>query len=572
MRNIILVDINRGFLDDMTRTLAINEIPDIRIYNENDLNKLGQDIQQNNATEILVNAKLLDGWDWNYPIPVYSYARTKDDLELALSFPQIPCYGQISKSMQLLTAIENNAISAPTQTETYTETIQTETAEIAETAQPEVGGSTETQDYDQQMQYPAVQEGFYDEYGVFRALYPVTSYDEQGNPIVVKGYYDERYGQWFIYTPTVETPVVEQPVVEEKPAVEQKVEQQAEQISVVDSIRNKNRQKDEDIQKNAEAAFEKEFQKERSTKCITVFSAKGGVGKTTIACELSTFLALIDSHRGRYKVCVADFNIDFGDVLNTLSFDQRGATMSTWGADIEYRIANHPSKKGAKEIKKKIANDELLEDFTYTSAQISNWLQHDEKSGLYALLAPISNLDSMELDDAHIKIMLYNLIHNSDFDYVICDTGNNTRDASFIALEMADTVIMVLDQQVNNANCNNSFLHTAERINFDVDKIKLVINGVLPEKEVGVSVEEVETAFRNLRTGRPYNFESLARIPFNKDVKLAGNLGQPLVFDPNHEFTKQIGLIAKRIIGEETKLAPVKKKSLFSKLFGAFKK
>ena len=246
--------------------------------------------------------------------------------------------------------------------------------------------------------------------------------------------------------------------------------------------------------------------------------------------------------------------------------------MSTWGAEIEYRIANHPSKKDAKENKKKIANDELLEDFTYTSAQISNWLQHDEKSGLYALLAPVSNLDSMELDDAHIKIMIYNLIHNSDFDYVICDTGNNTRDASFIALEMADTVIMVLDQQVNNANCNNSFLHTAERINFDVDKIKLVINGVLPEKEVGVSVEEVETAFRNLRTGRPYNFESLARIPFNKDVKLAGNLGQPLVFDPNHEFTKQIGLIAKRIIGEETKLAPVKKKSLFSKLFGAFKK
>ena len=42
-----------------------------------------------------------------------------------------------------------------------------------------------------------------------------------------------------------------------------------------------------------------------------------GVGKTTLSCELATYLALTSNGRNRYKVCIADFNIDFGDVKNS---------------------------------------------------------------------------------------------------------------------------------------------------------------------------------------------------------------------------------------------------------------
>ena len=58
-----------------------------------------------------------------------------------------------------------------------------------------------------------------------------------------------------------------------------------------------------------------------AAKVITVYSAKGGVGKTTLSSDLATYLALTSNGRNRYKVCFADFNIDFGDVKNTLNFD-----------------------------------------------------------------------------------------------------------------------------------------------------------------------------------------------------------------------------------------------------------
>lgn len=51
------------------------------------------------------------------------------------------------------------------------------------------------------------------------------------------------------------------------------------------------------------------------------------IGKTTLSCELATYLALTSNGRNRYKVCIADFNIDFGDVKNTLNFDPNKACM-----------------------------------------------------------------------------------------------------------------------------------------------------------------------------------------------------------------------------------------------------
>ncbi len=311
----------------------------------------------------------------------------------------------------------------------------------------------------------------------------------------------------------------------------------------------------EEIARAKEEAVDK-FEKDmgnikKDAQCITVYSAKGGVGKTTISCELSSFLALTSHGRGKYKVCIVDFNIDFGDVMTTLEFDQHGANMTTWAGDIKNRIAR----------------GEKPEDINYTRSEMEIWLQKKEESGLYALLAPTNNVDSMDIGEDEMRVMVDNLCKNGDFDFVICDTGNNTRDSSFIALEKADIVMMVVTQDVQTANCNNSFLQTAERIGFDMNKIKLVINMVRPAKIVGIAPEELETAFVSKKTLRPYRFETLAKIKHSNEVVRCGNKGEPLIYNSNHEFTRSIGEIVKKITGQERVLAAPQKESLFDRIF-----
>lgn len=78
------------------------------------------------------------------------------------------------------------------------------------------------------------------------------------------------------------------------------------------------------------------------TKVVTVYSAKGGVGKTTIATETASLLSMTSSNHapGKYRVCIVDYNIDFGDVLTTLDYSQRGRTLIDWAVEIDEMIAN----------------------------------------------------------------------------------------------------------------------------------------------------------------------------------------------------------------------------------------
>lgn len=289
------------------------------------------------------------------------------------------------------------------------------------------------------------------------------------------------------------------------------------------------------------------------TKVVTVYSSKGGVGKTTIACELATFLALTASGRGRLKVCLVDCNIDFGDVLNTLDFDVNGPCMMDWFSDLEERLENGVNP----------------DDIIYTEDEIMGFLQKKDTDGLYALLAPMTNEDSMELEGTHIEVMLRNLIKNGGFDFVIIDTGNNTRDSSFIALQMAETVLMVLTQSTNTANCNASFLNAVEAMNrfgdeaLDLNKIKLVINQIRPASSVGISVQELEDVFENPVTGKPY--ETYARIKDSNDVRKAANNAEPLVYKASAEFTRSIAALASTLIGESHVLDAPKKQGFFAR-------
>lgn len=348
------------------------------------------------------------------------------------------------------------------------------------------------------------------------------------------------------------------PAVQEKPNKESRKEKKRRENEAVQNLRQaqkEDRQKREEeenrrIREQAEQAIDRDLGNIRKpAKCITVYSAKGGVGKTTIACELAEYLSLVEHGRGHYQVCVVDYNIDFGDVLNTLGLNSNYVCMTQWAAEIEEWIKGGANPK----------------EIQFTQQEVRHYLQKTE-NGLYALAAPMSNEDSMGISEDSLYVMLDNLIHNGGFDFVVCDTGNNTRDSTMLAIEKADDVLLIVTQNVNTVFCNDTALQTLAKIRMDMNKFRLVINKVQKNKDIGVKTDELKDNMKNPNTGVPY--ECIAEIEDSNSVRRANNSSEPLVFDSGDKFTSAIGKIAAYEIQEEFVLEVPKKKGFFQKLFG----
>lgn len=599
MKKILVIDTNEGFTSDLERNLIINELENIEILTKNNIDEALSNLDSLNPDEIVIPAVLISVGNWDVGIPVITYAYSNK--EVLDSYNQgFKCYGIIKKSINLLDMIERGKtldITKPSQEAQDSEN-QPEHADILTTSgipqqiqqqmlerqngnqinqqsilKKDIDENEKQQDNNSNAfsEQPAIINNTNQQYSNVHMPSNMSggqlyiNSDIQMSPDTYGDQTRQLYG-YDNQSVNGSFPYANQGVIgQEYPNSVNQLEQirnvQNYNVPMQDSniVMGMRQQANQRLRHNVQAQqkanmslAEQQFNTDMGytkppAKCITVFAAKGGVGKTTISCELATFLALTSHGKGKFKVCIIDFNIDFGDVLNTLSYDANGANMTTWAADIRERIAG----------------GEVPEAIQYPEARILTWLQKNEKDGLYALLAPISNADSMDIDDKCIEVMLDNLIHNCGFDYVICDTGNNTRDASFIALEKADEVFLVLNQSVNTANCNNSFLATAQRVGFNMNKIKLIINKVIPAKVAGISTEELEGAFRNPYTGKPY--ECIVKIKNNNDIINSGNLGAPLSYNSSHEFTHSIGEIVQYLTGGQTVLQKkVKRKGFFS--------
>lgn len=260
---------------------------------------------------------------------------------------------------------------------------------------------------------------------------------------------------------------------------------------------------------------------------ITVMGAAGGVGCTTLAVNIATTLAKNPDQ----SVVLVDFDLLLGSIDTCLDI-----------------IANHT-------ILDVTQNIERL-DLTLLKRSMTR-----HASGLYVLPHPVSLEDAVRIDPEALRRMVKLL--RAVFDTVVIDTSKGLQASDFIAMELADVILLVVQLDLiclrNSARLMHLLLHTG----IPDDKIRIVIN------REGSSLSEIslkkaeETLNKSIRWQIPNatKIVSAARVRgVSVEEEAPGTRLQRSISDIASEF--QSKGTAKRDLKDRTQ-----KKGLFAALF-----
>jgi len=191
-------------------------------------------------------------------------------------------------------------------------------------------------------------------------------------------------------------------------------------------------------------------------KIITVFSGKGGCGKTMLITSLAHQLTLMEQ-----SVVILDLNLQFGNVATFLDLQPRHTLMDC------------------------VAKDGRIDEEMLTRIPARH------ASGLAVIPGPEDPADSDQLKPEQTHALLDGL--RKKFDFVIVDTLSVFDDHNLAALDIADRIILLTDSLVPSVRNTQRCLKVLSKLNYDQDKIILVANRV--DKNVGASPKELQQAF-----------------------------------------------------------------------------
>jgi pilus assembly protein CpaE len=235
---------------------------------------------------------------------------------------------------------------------------------------------------------------------------------------------------------------------------------------------------------------------------VAVYSPKGGVGRSVIACNLAVAIKKITDAR----VALIDADLQSGDAHVLLNM-------------------NTPS-----------TIDDLREAGGLDAEVISGTVAvHD--SGVELLRAPIA-LESAELFTADaMKAILVEL--REHFDYLIVDTDDTFSESTLTVLDMADQILLVTTLEVTTINKVTRFFEVVDRLGYPESKVKLVCNRVDPY--FGIKPAQVEVQVRH---------RFIAQIPEdNRLVVTSVNRGVPFVLtDKRAPATRAVLALAQRVV------------------------
>jgi len=257
-----------------------------------------------------------------------------------------------------------------------------------------------------------------------------------------------------------------------------------------------------------EAVTETEGAGQVKQNLITVFSGKGGVGKSVLASNFAVSLA-----KQEKEVVLVDLDLQFGDISLMLNLSNI-----------------------------KPIDDLVQEPDGINESTLSNYLMR-HLSGLHVLSAPLTPQDSERVTEEHLSKIIPLL--QERFDHVIIDTPSTFQEMTLCALDHADMILLPMLTDLSTIKNTRTTLHVLEALGH-LDKSRVILN--MDGPSYGVELEDIETSLGT---------KIFHRIPReDKNVTVSINKGDPVTMaQQSTELTHSIQRLVEKIInpGEEKK-------------------
>ena len=244
---------------------------------------------------------------------------------------------------------------------------------------------------------------------------------------------------------------------------------------------------------------------------VTVFSPKGGSGKTVLATNIA-----LAARRSGIPTLLVDLDLQFGDAALALAIAPRAT------------IADLASSSGETDVEK-------LKAFVCT----------DARSMLDLLPAPKRPEEAQMVGQPELAGVLG--AARKAYGAVVVDTGPLFDGAMLAALDHTDRLVLVCNPEVTSLKNVRIGLETIDRLGFPRERVSIVANRI--GAAGGVSRSEIEEALEA---------EIAFELPDDPAVPTAVNRATPVVLgDPSGRFARAVSALTKSLFAEAPTTVPV---------------